>query len=581
MTAGNGHRVQVDGGTADLIIDLSNPVQPGADQAVACMYCGLEARPVSEWLAGARCTRCGGTADHPPMLPGPGQVMPPGTSPNGSAPAPPWENPPAISDVQSKEQRAALVRQETLDMARRMFTRAIDAENSDKALEGMPLAVLDQVNTRIARIASDQLEAEVREASKPRAVVRSAQWLNEQTFTPLSWVVPGVIPEGVCELAGKPKCGKSWLLFALGLAAASGRPMIGNIPAQAPRPVFYLALEDSERRIKDRADTLGWPHLPDHFYCCTSADMDQALALMLEFLETYRQFRPVALVDTWGKLVGPARKGETVYDRDYRIGGAFKKITDSRPGTGIIVNQHTRKEAAADFLDSVSGTQGNAGAFDTILVLERKRGEDTGVLHVTGRDVDEDDYALAGFPHWRLNGATLADAALAAQREADTRNLGDRSSEALAYLDEHGEITTEIAANLLHTTSSDASRILDRLRAGGKIIKTGRGKWSTVPTGVFGMSGALGGLESSRHSRGYARARHRLGCGVRTRASVHIRLSGCTRPRVRLSDQAGCMRPAGWPGTVPDRAERRTEHLNRRARRQGARLARAVRGGPR
>lgn len=89
MSAGNGHRIALeDGGTADRIIDLSNPVQqPGADQAVACMYCGLETRPVSEWLAGARCTRCGGTADHPPALPGPGQ-MPPGHGQNGSGPPP-------------------------------------------------------------------------------------------------------------------------------------------------------------------------------------------------------------------------------------------------------------------------------------------------------------------------------------------------------------------------------------------------------------------------------------------------------------------------------------------------------------
>jgi len=35
----------------------------------ACMYCGLEARTLREWDAGAACSRCGGTLDVPPPLP--------------------------------------------------------------------------------------------------------------------------------------------------------------------------------------------------------------------------------------------------------------------------------------------------------------------------------------------------------------------------------------------------------------------------------------------------------------------------------------------------------------------------------
>src|SRR5206468_5458508 len=51
-----------------------------------------------------------------------------------------------------------------------------------------------------------------------------------------------------------------------------------------------------------------------------------------------------------------------------------------------------------DFLEAVSGTNGIAGAADATLVLRRPRGQADGVLHVTGRDVDEAEYALAFQP---------------------------------------------------------------------------------------------------------------------------------------------------------------------------------------
>ena len=55
----------------------------------------------------------------------------------------------------------------------------------------------------------------------------------------------------------------------------------------------------------------------------------------------------------------------------------------------------------------MSGTQGVAGSCDAVLVLARKRGESAGILHVTGRDVDEETYRLCGFPHWELDGGSL------------------------------------------------------------------------------------------------------------------------------------------------------------------------------
>ena len=55
---------------------------------------------------------------------------------------------------------------------------------------------------------------------------------------------------------------------------------------------------------------------------------------------------------------------------------------------------HTRKGAADDFLDSVSGSQGLAGCADAVLVLSRARNTSQAVLKVTGRDIEEAQHAF-------------------------------------------------------------------------------------------------------------------------------------------------------------------------------------------
>jgi len=79
----------------------------------------------------------------------------------------------------------------------------------------------------------------------------------------------------------------------------------------------------------------------------------------------------------------------------------------------LLVNHHDRKAAAEDFVDSVSGTHGLAGAADTVIVLTRSRHETGGLLRVTGRDVAEGEYALrfVDGSTWDLDGPRPRDAA--------------------------------------------------------------------------------------------------------------------------------------------------------------------------
>ncbi len=59
--------------------------------------------------------------------------------------------------------------------------------------------------------------------------------------------------------------------------------------------------------------------------------------------------------------------------------------------TALVIVHHARKESTDDFLTSVSGTYGITGSADTIVVVRRKRNEAFGTLHVTGRDVPDEE----------------------------------------------------------------------------------------------------------------------------------------------------------------------------------------------
>jgi hypothetical protein len=84
---------------------------------------------------------------------------------------------------------------------------------------------------------------------------------------------------------------------------------------------------------------------------------------------------------------------KSVYEQDYEAIGGLKRLADAH-GVSVLVLHHLRKAAADDPFDAVSGTLGLSGAADGTLVLQRASGRHDAVLHVTGRDVEQQELAL-------------------------------------------------------------------------------------------------------------------------------------------------------------------------------------------
>ena len=183
----------------------------------------------------------------------------------------------------------------------------------------------------------------------------------------------------------------------------------------------------------------------------------------------------------------PAGNGNQ-YGHDYAVLSALKALTDAEPGSSLLLVHHTRKAGSEDFLDAVSGTQGIAGAADTILLLRRDRHDARAILQVTSRDAAEGEYSLklTETSAWELDGDTLAEAAHAAQTAKASEGVGDRMAEVIETVARFPEgIKPHDVAVVLHLDTKTAQVYLSRAHEAGRIRRPTRGVYA--PVGSVGL----------------------------------------------------------------------------------------------
>ena len=310
-----------------------------------------------------------------------------------------------------------------------------------------------------------------------------ASWLMRQQFPPLRYVVPGLIPEGLSILASTPKIGKSWMVLGLALAVSGGRSAFDAIPTGEPRPVRYFALEDGARRLQDRLISLNPGEVSELLTFTTVIDQGKVIETIRDYVIEHAASDPVVIVDTLGRVMPPAGQSNA-YAHDYAVMSQLKRIVDDCPGSSLVLVHHTRKSGGEDFLDAVSGTQGIAGAADTVLVLRRERHEPRATLNVTSRDAAEGEYSLTlqESGRWELDGHDLASAAEAARSARATSGVGDRMAEVIETVGRYPEgiKPKDLKTLLPHVNGID--EYLSRAVTAGRLSKIGRGLYTPVRT---------------------------------------------------------------------------------------------------
>lgn len=189
-------------------------------------------------------------------------------------------------------------------------------------------------------------------AAKPFGV--DAGKLQSMKFPPIRYTVPGLLPEGLTLLAGKPKSGKSWLTLGLAVSVASGGIALGSIPVDQG-DVLYLGLEDNLRRLQSRLQQM-LPHSkwPDHLTLGTECPAIGSGCV--EALEGWINAKPnprLIVIDTLARVRPANKSSEGVYSNDYSAIQPLQELA-SRHNISIIVVHHTRKSDADDIFDTVS-----------------------------------------------------------------------------------------------------------------------------------------------------------------------------------------------------------------------------------
>jgi hypothetical protein len=319
----------------------------------------------------------------------------------------------------------------------------------------------------------------------------TADRLMAETFDPPRWAVPGLIPEGLSILAGAPKAGKSWLSLNLALGIAAGTPVLGEVDVD-PGEVLYLALEDTPRRLQSRmGKILGDAPAPAGLTLLTEFPTLPAggVEAICGWLDTRPDARLV-VIDVFAKVRGNSAPGVNPYDADYAAMGRAKRIADQY-GIAVILVHHLRKMAADDFTAELSGTNGVAGSADTIMALKRPRGEADGVLHITGRDVDEAERAMRFHPDngtWELLAGPALDHVVSGTRAA-----------VLAYLRKAPGATPKEISDALGEDRETVRKTCTRMAADSQLRRTPAGRYyPPEPTETPGLWPAVPGVPASQ-----------------------------------------------------------------------------------
>lgn len=289
-----------------------------------------------------------------------------------------------------------------------------------------------------------------------------------------AWAIPGLLPEGVTILAGKPKMGKSWLALQIGLAVASGNKVLGQLLTRQGE-VCYLGLEDSKSRMKTRVEKLLQGQRPPEGFGWYEQWplLNQGGLTDLEDCLLQNPAVRLVIIDTLARVRTTTNTNSNIYGEDYSFITPLKQLAEQHH-IALLLIHHLRKSGASDPIDEISGSSGLTGAADTLMVLQRDHGETLARLSTRGRDTAEQELRIdfdKETAHWSLVQEDEI-------RTIDGRRLHKDRQEIMSVLEEAEEALspTEIAQKL-GKRSDSVGHTLRKMEKERLVCKQAHGKY--------------------------------------------------------------------------------------------------------
>lgn len=311
-------------------------------------------------------------------------------------------------------------------------------------------------------------------AASPHANIFSARALSQMAFAPLRWAIPGLLLEGLTIIAGRPKFGKSFLSLQMAVAVASGKGRAFGVPEIEAGHVLVCALEDSPRRLKERLARMHpFGDAPERLHFATAwPRIGRGCIEELDaWCNDHRETRLIIL-DTWRAIKPPGTGRGSAYDEDATAAAPLLEFVKRRPGLAVVVIHHVRKSDADDVFDTISGTHGLTGIFDTLMVLAR-HGEGA-KLAAQGRDLDGYEKALER--DRRTGGWIVKGEVVPLAKTGERQQLLDLLVKA------KGPLSLSEIAEAVGKKSDAARHLLKPLVEEGSVCQPGHGRYAIIPS---------------------------------------------------------------------------------------------------
>lgn len=299
-------------------------------------------------------------------------------------------------------------------------------------------------------------------------VVRSGAEIYDANFPePVAIVAPILYP-GLTLMAGRAKVGKSWLALDLALSIVQGGTFAGHLQVNLPGDVLYVSLEERPRQTRARLR-----HLTSADACLKKLKFIHELPALMQGgaaaidAELAEHPAQVVIVDSLLGITKLGRKSADVLQHDYMVVNTLREVAE-RHGVALVLIAHTRKAGGDYFVDLIQGTTGTTAAADAIWVVEKKA-DGTGLLNVTGREVQEKVFGL------RREGALWHIAG-----EGDEYTQSEERQEIIDLLKENGPMKPMNIARALQKRVPAIQRLLGKLRDNGQLIRKKYGEY-TIP----------------------------------------------------------------------------------------------------
>lgn len=218
---------------------------------------------------------------------------------------------------------------------------------------------------------------------KQTLAVIDGETLMDKRLPPAKFCVETLLPQGLCILGGSPKVGKSWLVLDLCVHIARGESL-WNLPV-AKGETLYLCLEDSERRIQERLNTVTDDVPPGLYFAIGNTSIEGGVC---DWIRNFKQAHPgitFVAIDTFQLIRTPTP--DVSYGNDYAELQPLRALAEELKICLLLVH-HLRKMGDKDPINKLSGSTGIAGAVDAIYILEKdERTESCATLYASGRDI--------------------------------------------------------------------------------------------------------------------------------------------------------------------------------------------------